>query len=164
MSPGKWRPFCLGLNVLTQISYTVPLVPCVPWGTGEFPTQRASNAENVSIWWHHHDISNGSTQRVWPHMSMYTNYGTHGIAGLNTFKYRIVMESFMFLFIRMQVICQKVFPMLLWWWWAFSEVLMGLKQSGYFAWHLSFLFEDLAVLVKFYFIYQSVPFLAGTLL
>ena len=23
-------------------------------GTGEFPTQRASNAENVSIWWHHH--------------------------------------------------------------------------------------------------------------
>ena len=24
--------------------------------TGEFPTQRASNAENVSIWWCHHDI------------------------------------------------------------------------------------------------------------
>ena len=23
-------------------------------GTGEFPAQRASNAENVSIWWHHH--------------------------------------------------------------------------------------------------------------
>ena len=22
--------------------------------TGEFPAQRASNAENVSIWWHHH--------------------------------------------------------------------------------------------------------------
>ena len=22
-------------------------------GTGEFPTQRASNAENVSIWWRH---------------------------------------------------------------------------------------------------------------
>ena len=22
--------------------------------TGEFPTQRASNGENVSIWWHHH--------------------------------------------------------------------------------------------------------------
>ena len=27
-------------------------------GTGEFPAQMASNAENVSIWWHHHfDIS-----------------------------------------------------------------------------------------------------------
>ena len=28
------------------------------WGihrTGEFPAQRASNAENVSIWWRHHD-------------------------------------------------------------------------------------------------------------
>ena len=23
-------------------------------GTGEFPTQMASNAEDVSIWWHHH--------------------------------------------------------------------------------------------------------------
>ena len=23
-------------------------------GTGEFPTQKASNAENVSIWWRHH--------------------------------------------------------------------------------------------------------------
>ena len=22
--------------------------------TGEFPAQRASNAENISIWWHHH--------------------------------------------------------------------------------------------------------------
>ena len=27
-------------------------------GTGEFPAQRASNAENVSIWWRHHDIPN----------------------------------------------------------------------------------------------------------
>ena len=25
--------------------------------TGEFPAQRASNAENVSIWWCHHDVS-----------------------------------------------------------------------------------------------------------
>ena len=24
--------------------------------TGEFPSQRASNAENASIWWHHHVI------------------------------------------------------------------------------------------------------------
>ena len=25
--------------------------------TGEFPAQRASNAENVSIWWRHHEVS-----------------------------------------------------------------------------------------------------------
>ena len=25
--------------------------------TGEFPAQRVSNAENVPIWWRHHDIS-----------------------------------------------------------------------------------------------------------
>ena len=24
--------------------------------TGEFPAQRASNAENVSIWWRHHGL------------------------------------------------------------------------------------------------------------
>ena len=28
--------------------------------TGEFPAQRASNADNVSIWWRHHEI------RYWP--------------------------------------------------------------------------------------------------
>ena len=27
-------------------------------GTGEFPAQRASNAENVSIWWRHHVTRN----------------------------------------------------------------------------------------------------------
>ena len=27
-------------------------------GTGEFPAQMASDAENVSIWWRHHAISN----------------------------------------------------------------------------------------------------------
>ena len=26
------------------------------WPPGEFPAHRASNAENVSIWWHHHGI------------------------------------------------------------------------------------------------------------
>ena len=28
--------------------------------TGEFPTQKASNAENVSIWWRHHGYGNDS--------------------------------------------------------------------------------------------------------
>ena len=27
-------------------------------GTGQFPAQMASNAENVSIWWRHHDVQN----------------------------------------------------------------------------------------------------------
>ena len=25
--------------------------------TGEFPAQRASNAENISIWWRHHEMT-----------------------------------------------------------------------------------------------------------
>ena len=31
-------------------------------GTGEFPAQRASNVDNVSIWWRHHDRS---MSRLW---------------------------------------------------------------------------------------------------
>ena len=30
--------------------------------TGGFPLQRASNMENVSIWWHHHDITHMLSQ------------------------------------------------------------------------------------------------------
>ena len=29
-------------------------------GTGEFPAQRASYAENVSIWWRHHGIKHNT--------------------------------------------------------------------------------------------------------
>ena len=31
-------------------------------GTGEFPAQMASNAENVSIWWRHHGFGNSYIQ------------------------------------------------------------------------------------------------------
>ena len=31
-------------------------------GTGEFPAQMASNAENVSIWWRHHDAERSMRQ------------------------------------------------------------------------------------------------------
>ena len=32
-------------------------------GTGEFPAQMASNAENVSIWWRHHDLAGVRAER-----------------------------------------------------------------------------------------------------
>ena len=35
-------------------------------GTGEFPAQMASNAENVSIWWRHHDQNKpGRAPIIW---------------------------------------------------------------------------------------------------
>ena len=34
--------------------------------TGEFPTQMASNAENVSIWWRHHVLA--SVGSIWRHL------------------------------------------------------------------------------------------------
>ena len=41
--------------------------PCVGNSpmTGEFPTQMASNAENVSIWWHHHDFGEQRPCYIW---------------------------------------------------------------------------------------------------
>ena len=36
-------------------------------GTGEFPAQRASYAENVSIWWRHH-VDN-APKHIFPHIS-----------------------------------------------------------------------------------------------
>ena len=34
-------------------------------GTGEFPAQMASNAENVSIWWCHHEVNWDGHDTVW---------------------------------------------------------------------------------------------------
>ena len=33
--------------------------------TGEFPPQKASNTENVSIWWHHHTTETQQPARHW---------------------------------------------------------------------------------------------------
>ena len=47
-------------------------------GTGEFPPQMASNAENVSIWWRHHDIKNGENwSRSSHHRSHYIMTSWH---------------------------------------------------------------------------------------
>ena len=35
--------------------------------TGEFPAQRASNAENVSIWWRHHVVIKSLNSRIHVH-------------------------------------------------------------------------------------------------
>ena len=41
-------------------------------GTGEFPAQRASNAENVSIWWCHH------VERPWCSCDIIVKYQLYG--------------------------------------------------------------------------------------
>ena len=42
-------------------------------GTGEFPAQQASNAENVSIWWRHHDQTNCDSITVQRPMTCFFN-------------------------------------------------------------------------------------------
>ena len=52
-------------------------------GTGEFPVQMASNAENVSIWWRHYGRSRSWLNTIWldfatkhaSHQCKYTSFG-----------------------------------------------------------------------------------------
>ena len=50
--------------------------------TGEFPAQRASNAENVSIWWRHHEKS-----QQMPHNSTMT--AIHGMRFVSSKSYQV---------------------------------------------------------------------------
>ena len=43
--------------------------------TGEFPAQRASNVENVSIWWRHHELADHNrTKKVYPQLPVANNF------------------------------------------------------------------------------------------
>ena len=47
--------------------------------TGEFPAQMASNAENVSIWWRHHDMAS------WCNGTVHYHRVTHILEEMNCF-------------------------------------------------------------------------------
>ena len=44
------------VSLLSQLAWIRMLDTQVRLGTGEFPAQMASNAENVSIWWRHCEL------------------------------------------------------------------------------------------------------------
>ena len=52
--------------------------------TGEFPAQRASNAENVSIWWRHH------VKQCWP-ISL-TQYSVTRLQCVNYYSYYLIFK------------------------------------------------------------------------
>ena len=58
--------------------------------SGEFPVQMASNAENVSIWWRHHDVLDFYT--VWNvstlRFSHYSNIQSHNL--LHKFQNKVI--------------------------------------------------------------------------
>ena len=61
-------------------------------GTGEFPAQMASNAENVSIWWRHH----GCNKFVSPVFLTWTICWTNELLGILTImwrRYNVINES-----------------------------------------------------------------------
>ena len=53
------QPFIRRSNKISKLRVTGLCAGNSP-GTGEFPAQMASNAENVSIWWRHHECSTSS--------------------------------------------------------------------------------------------------------
>ena len=55
--------------------------------TGEFPAQRASNAENVSIWWRHHE-------KFFSAGTLYHTTSCFGLASVSIkYTYRFVVDS-----------------------------------------------------------------------
>ena len=46
-------------------------------GTGEFPAQMASYAENISIWWHHHE--RGKCAIWWRHHVFHPGFGCNRV-------------------------------------------------------------------------------------
>ena len=50
--------------------------------TGEFPAQRASNADNGSIWWHHHEATSCCAWRWCPSSRMAVKIGRYDVRTL----------------------------------------------------------------------------------
>ena len=61
-------------------------------GTGEFPAQRASYAENVSIWWRHHETDDKLLHE--PRMTDKIHRNTYASPGLNELKTAVSNLSF----------------------------------------------------------------------
>ena len=63
--------------------------------TGVFPAQRASNAENVSIWWRHHDLilSNGTHVIPLTVFNLFEFHATLCVMLRNVAKINYVIES-----------------------------------------------------------------------
>ena len=51
--------------------------------TGEFPAQRASNAENVSVWWRHHESYHDNTQGSLNEMKSHNGLLGMSLSGLS---------------------------------------------------------------------------------
>ena len=70
-------------------------------GTGEFPAQRASNAENVSIWWRHHDsckfqikcMRNDTRYQVLPNIVTSITVNLHCLRRMSNGSFRIMTEA-----------------------------------------------------------------------
>ena len=63
--------------------------------TGEFPTQRTSNAENVSTWWRHHDFHSLSKAIRWRGCSIIQRPGVSLVMLVITVRKLIVMMPLM---------------------------------------------------------------------
>ena len=91
--------------------------------TGEFPAQRGSNAENVSIWWRHHDFL--VLHEPMPTYSI-CRHGKQIIANaiqtnqilITRYSYENVLFIIMFIFFRPH--CVK---------WHYNDVIMGPMAS-----------------------------------
>ena len=95
--------------------------------TGGFPSQRASNAENVSIWWRHHDFTRDAADDQAPNgtrtlpsaavffINIFSKYFASVITKVisqENFKY--ITNNYSIVFKRCLIIAQCVFSIFIW--------------------------------------------------
>ena len=73
-------------------------------GTDEFPAQKASNAENVSIWWRHHDIAHFVQAPVYWRWAL-----LHNISNLNLLTTNIHYNDLLSHFSKQLLCCYLYF-------------------------------------------------------
>ena len=96
-------------------------------GTGEFPAQRASNAENVSIWWRHHVITTHLSKCLVKMMTRSCNVFS-GIDGYNQLSLQeadTIRYSWSIQYISDSLACLKMFHQISWFLWYF--ILLNLR-------------------------------------
>ena len=63
--------------------------------TGEFPAQRASNAENVSIWWRHHELIYLTIRNRWAALK-WSQFNKYLMILINLPSYKLVINDISF--------------------------------------------------------------------
>ena len=101
--------------------------------TGEFPVQRASNAENVSIWWRHHGLELCTVHMLMPHFKyLMTSLPFKSLISYVPGSVLFVFQPFFYLFILFLFFVFLFFCLFVWVFLCFFFFFFFWGGGGYF--------------------------------